>query len=441
MLGRIVLLASLFVAVSNVDAQSPNKADLILTLDSAIKYLQVSDYEAAAKHFVMPPNASPSDLKSLIERKEISASGIRVLEKEAQFGSAAERFGEKRATYFASRSNVDVDITFGFNHSQGDVAAEVIAVWDSGSFKLIRLDDVGKLTSGKQASAPSIADLEANVKSDPTNPNFRATLAMNLYQQGRYLESWRQSMVARKMAPQHTGISKGVDALINKFSTLGMFAVGVARKELQEKLGEPQQKVTLNQGRDRWVYGHWAIDFKQDRIHELVNLRGASEELFLPKETISIDLDGRSWLTGFRRKMGNRSSAFLYVNGESMRRWNEQLVIDRILNSAALGQPVEIANRQIADEKKLNGNAFGKVLASDDRTVIFALTKPAEPAEATQHQLVRIFWGQKDLHRVTYTVKSASPPSQETQMKWFNLFRKAELTPVGVAKDSTTESK
>ncbi|MCF6313763.1 MAG: hypothetical protein L3J39_15065 [Verrucomicrobiales bacterium] len=87
-----------------------------------------------------PPTCSP-----FIKRKEISLDGILRLEKEASFDKASVLFGADKAASLAKRSGVDVEHCYGFYHQTKEATAEVIALWKDGTFKIVRLDDVGKL--------------------------------------------------------------------------------------------------------------------------------------------------------------------------------------------------------------------------------------------------------------------------------------------------------
>lgn len=84
-------------------------------------------------------------LSGFIKRKEISLDGIIRLEKEASFDKASVLFGAEKAASLAKRAGVDVSQCYGFYHRSKEATAEVIVLWKDGRFKIVRLDDVGKL--------------------------------------------------------------------------------------------------------------------------------------------------------------------------------------------------------------------------------------------------------------------------------------------------------
>lgn len=127
------------------EGTQPTREALIAVLRSVAQQLESGQFEAAADFFWLPPDFKPSMLRGLIEKQEISRAGVARLASEATFGTALERFGAERATAFAQRAAVKVADCYGFYHEAGGVTAEVIAVWENGKFKLLRLDDVGKL--------------------------------------------------------------------------------------------------------------------------------------------------------------------------------------------------------------------------------------------------------------------------------------------------------
>jgi hypothetical protein len=202
-------------------------------------------------------------------------------------------------------------------------------------------------------------------------------------------------------------------------------------------LGEPEKIVDLV-GRKRWVYAFVAIDFKDGRIHELADLRGATEALYLPSEIVSIDLDGRGWRCGIRKKARNVSIAVFYLPGESITDWTERVDIERRLGLASLGTIEEIGQayaKQVVDEYP---DAKHRVLAMNDESVILAFVFPTIDDGKPRHTLVRLMKGPEDLHRIAYSVKT-DEPSQELQAKWLGIFKAATLQKTGATPAGETD--
>ena len=80
-------------------------------------------------------------MAKLIERSEISGEGIDVLAEKGKFGLVAEIF-PRRGAGWAERNKVAPERCWALAHDGGEVV--VFAAADG--LKLIRLDDVGKLS-------------------------------------------------------------------------------------------------------------------------------------------------------------------------------------------------------------------------------------------------------------------------------------------------------
>jgi len=410
---------------------SPQKEQLIKTLKTVHSLLKSNDFSGASKHLVLPANFKPEMLDGILSRREISLNGINRLEKEAKFGKASEVFAAERASRFATRAGVDLEQCYGFNYEADSVAAEVIAVWDGTNFKLIRFDDIGKLEPlTEQAPAKMVAaDLPAlrlSAESEPNNVAARATYAMALFKIGNFPEAWSQLIQARKLDPKHAGITKGLSVVFNEFEKRGIFTVGVPSETIESLLGTPKQKIDLGRGRQRWVYAFLGVDFAADRVHEVIDLRGATNELFSPTEIVSLDLDGRGWRCGFRKKKRGNSAAYYFVPGESVAEWKEEFVIERILNGADVGSIDTIVQKMATQLSAIDPDTKHKILSTEVDSAIVAIMLPAKGDSPPQHKLVRLMKGPVDLHRLAYTRKGDAP-SQQTQAKWFAIFKSAKL--------------
>ena len=127
-----------------VTAAQPTKEQLVQTLRDLLAAIEAQDYEKAATFLVplpgMEPEELPEALQSLVERRELSAPGIDILAKEGAFGEMDDLFGE-RGWSWAKRAGVEHNECWALTFDDAEVAAH----WDGEAFRLIRLDDVGKL--------------------------------------------------------------------------------------------------------------------------------------------------------------------------------------------------------------------------------------------------------------------------------------------------------
>ncbi len=442
----------------------PTKALLIETLNKVLSLLEKEDYVSASAHFVLPPNFRPEMLDGFIKRSEISRAGIEVLAQDGVFGNAEQTFGAERAASHAERAKVDREQCYGFYHTTEDATGEVMAFWDGSGFRIVRLDDVGKLSATsdgadpepaspstkalpnmaanlatKDAAAVPVGDLaaiaqrlpelESATTENPLDVAARANYAMALYQIGNFPQAWTQLRVAAKLDPKHAGVAKGLAALFSKFESMAVFTVGVQPETVTGLLGEPDQVVDLGNDRERYVYAFYAVDFRDGRVHEVIDLRNATEAMFRPTEIVSVDLDGRGWICGIRNKADGQVTARYYLPGEMISNWTEQVEVQRILGAASIGTIKEIAAKFIAQVKAIQPKMEYQILDVQDDSVIVALELPGSPSFAKRHQLVRLFKANDDVHRLAYSLK-VDQPSDETKKKWFAIMKSASLEAV-----------
>ena len=415
---------------------SPTKASLIATLDAVLPHLEKNELAAASEFFVLPPNFKPEMLDGFVDRQEISLEGIRCLEQEARFAKAADLFGDERARNIADRASADVHNCYGFKHEASGEVAEVVALWGDGRFKLVRLDDVGKIQLGSATGSATASEsvtvglpqLGAAVEQDPSNVAARANYAMALYQLGNLPAAWHQLFAARKLEPNHGGVTKGIGVLLTDFERRGLFTVGTPKETIELLLGPTDTKVDLGT-RQRWVYAYLAVDFASNGVHEIIDLRGATEALFLPTEYVSVNLDGRGWRCGHRKKSRGNSAAYYYLPGQSIANWTEQFEVERILDAASIGSMEEVARTMVNHASQQHPDSTNRLLHLDDESATFAFELPAHQDFAKRHKLVHLMMGGTDVHRISYSLQ-VDQPSEETQRKWLAIVHSATLTAV-----------
>lgn len=129
----------------SVNAGAPTKEAAVQVLRSLLTALEAKDYDKAATLVYIPPQMPPDDIKKglgrILELQELSAPGIDILVEKGKWGKLAEVYGADRANRFVERSKVPVDECYGLNYE----GAEAGFYWDGKQFKIIRVDDIGKL--------------------------------------------------------------------------------------------------------------------------------------------------------------------------------------------------------------------------------------------------------------------------------------------------------
>jgi hypothetical protein len=131
---------------ASTPAGTPTKEAAVKTLQDAAAALEGKDYDKALLYIHVPPNRTPEQFKTagpgLIEKQEISTKGVEILAAQGKWGKLDEVFPKERAQSMAERAGLPLDECYGLTH--GDAQAGFH--WNGQQFKIMHLDDVGKLT-------------------------------------------------------------------------------------------------------------------------------------------------------------------------------------------------------------------------------------------------------------------------------------------------------
>ena len=149
-------LASAFIVACGGGGGQPTQEQLAKQLTELATALEGGDMDKAADHMMVPPGRSIDEMKpmlpKLLEKKEISSAGVKILLEKGKFGKLADVFPDN-AGKRAERAGVKLEECYGLRLDP----AEVMAHWDGSKFKLFRLDDVGKLTPDPAPAEPAPA--------------------------------------------------------------------------------------------------------------------------------------------------------------------------------------------------------------------------------------------------------------------------------------------
>ena len=130
---------------SSPEPAQPSKERMIADLTTIHELLSNSEYMTAAGHFKGPEGVSQENIakamKGWLRKREISKSGIEVLDEKGTFGSIREVFPNKAGDWMERNEVANPDACYGLGYNN----AEVAAIWDGTRFTFFRLDDVGKL--------------------------------------------------------------------------------------------------------------------------------------------------------------------------------------------------------------------------------------------------------------------------------------------------------
>lgn len=131
---------------TSTSSAAPTKDDAVRLLRDALAALEAKDYDKAAALFRAPAGVSAEDIKTqlakLLELQEISSAGIDILAKDGKWGKLDQSFNADQAKRIAERAGVPLDSCYGLTLRN----AEAGFYWDGRQFKIIRCDDIGKLS-------------------------------------------------------------------------------------------------------------------------------------------------------------------------------------------------------------------------------------------------------------------------------------------------------
>lgn len=121
------------------------RKDAIAKLNATLTALNKKDYDALKDLLAVPRGFKFEDLKKrapkLLEQKEISEAGIKALSKSGRFGKLLQIFPQQGPQWTRRFGIGDPSGCYGFRNQNAEVAFCKL----SGKWKMIRLNNVGKL--------------------------------------------------------------------------------------------------------------------------------------------------------------------------------------------------------------------------------------------------------------------------------------------------------
>ena len=282
-------------------------------------------------------------------------------------------------------------------------------------------------TPPNQAGEEELKKLRAAVEADPADLKAQLTLAQRLFQIEKYQESWQLLRAVYDKSPKEEGALIGLQAVMDGYKRQGLLNAGTAEQDVLKLLGQPHVSKKMPWG-IRHVYGMMAVDFRDEKVYELIKLIGATNELFDASHIIDVELDSRpAWKVGIRQKGDGMTTAFLFREGESIAKWNEMVTIERFVGQAEGKSTKEIVAK-VEEQVKVGGADKLSLIEQDESTAIFAVNFPARENQAAKQQLVRLWKGTRDVHRLAYT-HQGDLPNEKEQEKWYRIVKGAELKP------------
>jgi hypothetical protein len=297
---------------------------------------------------------------------------------------------------------------------------------------------VGQEASVIQVEEEALKQLQVAADSDPDNVSIQLKFAQRLFEKGKTQEAWQRLRDSYGKAPEDQGTLMGLQAVMDGYKRQGLLNVGTPENRVIELLGQPHHSRKMPWG-IRHVYGMMAVDFRQDKIHELIKLLGATNELFDASHVVDVDLGITPWHVGIRQKGDGSSTAFLFPEGESIAKWNEMVTVERFVGQAE-GNTMKNVLAKVQEQTKAEGAVEGLFVAQqDETTAIFGVKYPSGDGRSAKQQLVRLWMSSRDVHRLAYTHVGEIPSDQEGG-KWLSVFQNAKLKPYDPSVSPTSQA-
>lgn len=285
------------------------------------------------------------------------------------------------------------------------------------------------LAMAGQDFTKAVAELEQAVKLVPSDAQYRLKLSNAYVALRQYQPAWLSLRKAATLAPGDEQISNLFSRFWNMFDQKGVFNVGQSVEDVVALLGKPDRQVKIGE-RDRLVYGFYSVDAKQGKVHELLDLRGLKTRHLVPTEIVRVDLDGRGWHVGYRVTNQLVATAEHVLPKEKIQNWSELVNIQRLHGQATTGLSLgEVVEGMMTTLKKSNPDRQFRILERDDSSIVYEWKTSGSKNSVAQHEIVKLFYGPRDMHRLAYVKKCDGLPEAE-RTKWLGIINSAKLKTV-----------
>lgn len=281
-------------------------------------------------------------------------------------------------------------------------------------------------TSGNHSGAVTL--LGTAVRLAPENALYHHRLGKACLVAEKYDAMWIHFRKAAIL--EHTN-----DEYANDFMNVWMFHdrqgtlnAGTPSADLLKKLGEPDKRVETDQMK-RWVYGFLAVDFGQDQVFRVVDLRGYTAEAAAEPEKVKVQTDPTYWQVAHHMVSRRDDNLELTPIGEKIQNWSELFSKQRFpLMSRTKATVRGMADSMRASLLKSPGFVEFDVLSESPVSITYHWRTKAAAGQKPQHEIAKIIEGKKDFYRVAY-VKRTEELTESEFAKWFQVIGDATLIP------------
>ena len=288
----------------------------------------------------------------------------------------------------------------------------------------------------------SLAEIQQAIKLSPRNAEYRNQFALALFHDKNMAEMWKQLRIGARLDPNHQKLAKGLTSYWNFFDKQGLFNFGSPLDEVRQKLGDPDQQLIhpSQELRQRWVYGFLAVEFYDGKVDQTLDLRGLRANHFQPMSQIRLAAPLENWQVSYRTNNRYSSTTEWTFNGEAIQNWTQLVSFQRLHGVGKTTKSVnEISDGIISGLLKSYPDAKHQILNQSRDSILFEWSISGDENRPAQVEIVRLFRGPRDVHRLAYA-KKTKQIQKALREEWIEILDSASLVSRPNSKNESPES-
>ncbi|MCB1810574.1 MAG: hypothetical protein KDK04_02455 [Candidatus Competibacteraceae bacterium] len=285
---------------------------------------------------------------------------------------------------------------------------------------------VAALDQGDTASAQRHFQIAVSIM--PDNPAYRYALSVSYAKAGDARNMWQALRHTLAIDAGHKQAQKDFYRLWTYFDQQALFNVGAPAERIRQVLGEPDQIIPNPHGAV-WRYAYMSLSLAGNRVFGTTDWTDLDPNLIPPRAKLDITLDERDWQVSHRAASRYNVMTEYTVAPQTVQNWQELFSTQRLLGMAS--KPLRSLLASMREQSfQADPNAYWKVLAETDDSILYEWRIAASPDHPAQHEIARIMLGSQDIYRIAYVAKV--PQLSKTQRNsWIERLQRAILRPVG----------
>lgn len=238
------------------------------------------------------------------------------------------------------------------------------------------------------------------VKNAPRNVEYRYQLALAYEKLKKPANAWYQLRQAVRGKGDHPRSTQRFLYYWSVLAERGAMDVGKTREEVVKLLGKPD-KAVKQKNLERCVYGFMSVNFVDDKVYSIINLRGFTDDGFELSDLPNFLPSKKEWVLKQRRMSSHRVD-IIYRHKQDTKKVKTRLVILRFIDGMkrkpTIAEEVKVLK---AGLKKSAANLVWVTEHLGDRSARFEYRIPAEGNRQEMHEISKALFGREDIHRIS----------------------------------------